>query len=72
MASGDVKAPSPLSKGHKRLAHELLPSRHAIAQMTGGDLAQRTMNNYAKQTPADASGAGTPGLNINTLGTMGA
>lgn len=67
VASGDIKAPSPLSQGHKQIAHEMLPSRHARAQLTGGDLVQRTMGNYAKQTPADASGAGTPGLNIMSM-----
>jgi hypothetical protein len=68
LASGNTK-PS-LSKGHKSLKHEILPSRHAMAQMVGGDPVQRTMGNYAKQTPADASGAGAPGLNINSMAGM--
>lgn len=67
VASGDVKAPSPLSSGHKQTGHEMLPSRHARAQLTGGDAVQRTMGNYAKQSPADVSGAATPGLNLIRL-----
>ena len=47
----------------------MLPSRHAKAQLTGGDLVQRSMGNYAKQ-PADASGAGAAGMNINTLSSL--
>lgn len=70
MASGDIKAPSPLSQGHKQIAQEMLPSRHAKAQLTGGDLVQRSMGNYAKQSPADASGAGAAGMNINTLSSL--
>jgi hypothetical protein len=70
LASGDIKAPSPLSAGHKSLKQQLLPSRHAMAQVAGGDPAQRTMGNYAKMTPADASGAGSAGLNINTMPGM--
>jgi hypothetical protein len=41
-----------------------------MAQVAGGDPAQRTMGNYAKMTPADASGAGSAGLNINTMPGM--
>jgi len=70
LVSGDSKAPSHLSKGHKQMAHEMLPSRHAKAQITGGDAVQRTMSNYAKQTPADANGAGSAGLNINSMPFM--
>ena len=70
VVSGDIKAPSPLSQGHKQIAQEMLPSRHAKAQITGGDPVQRTMSNYAKQTPADASGAGSPGLNINSMTSL--
>jgi hypothetical protein len=67
LASGDIKAPSPLSAGHKSLKQEILPSRHAQAQLTGGDAVQRTLGNYAKQSPADVSGASTAGMNINTM-----
>lgn len=30
---------------------ELLPSRHALSQLVGGDPTQRSLNNYAKLTP---------------------
>ena len=36
-------------KGARR---ETLPSRQAMAQLTGGSLIQRSMNSYAKATPA--------------------
>lgn len=64
MASGDSKPHSPLSKGHKQIAQQVLPSRHARAQLTGGDLVQRSMNNYAQQSPADANGASGAGMSI--------
>lgn len=38
-----------VGKGSKE---EMLPSRYAKAQLTGGDAFQRSMNNYAKKTPA--------------------
>ncbi len=37
------------NKGSKS---ELLPSRHALTQVTKGDTFQRSMNNYSKKTPA--------------------
>lgn len=37
-----------IGKGSKE---EMLPSRYAKAQLTGGDAFQRSMNNYAKKTP---------------------
>ena len=40
----------------KQLREEILPSRSAMAQITKGDPIYRSMNNYAKKTPADASG----------------
>ena len=52
----------------KQIAHEMLPSRHARATITGGDPYQRSINNYAKNTPADASGVGQIGLNIYSMG----
>lgn len=70
VVSGDIKAPSPLSQGHKQVVSEMLPSRHARAQLTGGDAFQRSIGNYAKQTPADANGVGSAGMNINTLPMM--
>lgn len=30
---------------------EILPSKHALFQLSGGDPAQRTLGNYAKATP---------------------
>lgn len=49
-----------LSRGHKQIAQQMLPSRHTKAQLVGGDLAQRTLGNYAKQAP-------TNGPNINEM-----
>jgi hypothetical protein len=71
LASGDIKAPSPLSVGHKQLVSQMLPSRHAKAQLAGGDAVQQSLGNYAKQSPAGASGAGALGMNINTMPMMG-
>lgn len=72
LVSGDIKSPSPLAlaKGHKQIGHEVLPSRHAKAALTGGDLFQRSMNNYAKQDPSVPDGSDSPGMNINTLPMM--
>lgn len=64
LASGDGQSPSPLSSGHKQVGHEMLPSRHARAQLTGGDAVQRTMGNYAKQSPANLTGVGNSAMNI--------
>lgn len=36
----------------KQATHEVLPSRFAMAELTGGDPANRSMNNYAKAAPA--------------------
>jgi hypothetical protein len=63
LVSGDIKAASPLSRGHKVLAQEMMPSRHAKAQLAGGDAVQRTMGNYAKLAPGVAS----MGPNINSM-----
>lgn len=46
-------------KGSKQ---EFLPSRHALAELTGGDKLQRSMNNYAKKTPTGADGFSAPWL----------
>ena len=35
----------------KGAKEEILPSRYAKADLTGGDAFQRSMNNYAKKTP---------------------
>lgn len=34
---------------------EMLPSRHAMAALVGGDPAQRTLQQYAKATPIGAA-----------------
>jgi hypothetical protein len=62
LASGNSSAPT-FSKGHKMMAQEMVPSRHAKAQLVGGDAVQRTMGNYAKLAPGVAS----MGPNINTM-----
>lgn len=42
----------PLNKGMgKDSKQEMLPHRHALSQLTGGDPLQRRMGNYAKATP---------------------
>lgn len=41
------------NKGSKE---QLLPSRHAMDQVTKGDPWQRSMSNYAKLTPSGAKG----------------
>lgn len=45
----------------------MLPSRHAKAQLTGGDPVQRRMGNYAKQAPTNI-GVDVLGMNILTMG----
>lgn len=37
---------------NKNAKQEMLPSRFARAELTGGDMVQRSMNNYAKKTPS--------------------
>lgn len=39
-----------------------------MAQITGGDMFYRTMSNYAKLTPANASGSRQQKLNILRMG----
>lgn len=51
-------------KPGKQIAHEMLPSRHSRATITGGDVVQRSMGNYSKMSPADANGKGQIGFNI--------
>lgn len=46
-------------KPAKSVSSEVLPSRHAMAQIVKGDPYYRSMSNYAKKTPADASGVGS-------------
>lgn len=49
---------------------EMLPSRHAVSQLVGGDPVQRSLGNYAKLTP---SGAGAPNTysDINDMAQAG-
>lgn len=46
------------SVGGKHSSSEMLPSRHALAALTKGSPAQRTIGYYGKVTPL---GAGAPG-----------
>lgn len=43
-------------KPAKSVSSEVLPSRHALSQIVKGDPYFRSISNYAKKTPADASG----------------
>lgn len=45
----------------KNSKQELLPSRHALTQLTKGDTFQRSVNNYSKKTPA-ALDVATPNI----------
>lgn len=57
------KGATPLkNKGSKT---EMLPSRHARAQLTGGDPINRTMNGYAKATPGPRDQSATIATNLN-------
>lgn len=48
----------------KTTGAQMLPSRGAVAKLVGGTPAQRSLNNYAKQTPLDLSGKKNAGQNI--------
>lgn len=54
-------------KPAKQIAHEMLPSRHSRATITGGDPVQRSLNNYSKMSPADANGVGQIGFNLFSM-----
>jgi hypothetical protein len=67
-----MKMPKP-NKGAKMTMNkgkgggsEMLPSRHALASLTKGDPMQRTMSNYAKDTP----GVGSESPDIFSMGPM--
>jgi hypothetical protein len=62
------KAAAGGNKPGKQVAAEMLPSRFSRAAITGGDVFRRTINDYAKASPADASGVGQIGLNIFSMG----
>jgi len=60
--------PAGNAKPGKQVAAETLPHRLSRAAITGGDVFRRTMNDYAKAGPADASGAKLIGYNIHSMG----
>jgi hypothetical protein len=41
---------------------ELLPNRHAVNRLTGGETWERTINNYAKVTPSGESAVKAPSV----------
>ena len=51
----------------KQVASEMLPSHFARSAITGGDPYRRTLGDYAKASPADASGVGQIGYNIHSM-----
>lgn len=57
-----------LAQPAKQIAHEMLPNQHAKSTITAGDPVQRSLGNYSKMTPADASGVGQIGDNIFSMG----
>lgn len=59
--------PTRKSKG-KPGQQELLPSRHAMSQLVGGDPSQRSINNYSKLTPSGLAGMGQSYSAITALG----
>jgi hypothetical protein len=61
-------APAGDSKPGKQVASESLPTRLSRAAITGGDVGRRTLGDYAKASPADASGVGQIGYNLHSMG----
>lgn len=66
---------TPLTPGGQLVKHagkgsssQVLPSRHSMSDLTGGDQAQRSMNNYAKQTPMPTPPASDTGPMAQALG----
>jgi hypothetical protein len=51
----------------KQVASEMLPTRYSRSEITGGDILRRSINDYAKASPADASGVGTIGYNLHSM-----
>ena len=41
---------------------ELLPNRHAVNRLTGGETWERTINNYAKVTPSGEDALEAPSV----------
>jgi hypothetical protein len=52
----------------KSLKEERLPSRFARAELTGGDMVQRSMNNYAKKTPSGPNANSPSFLMMSMMG----
>lgn len=65
------KAPKAKNSKNKGSKSEMLPSRNARAQLTGGDPMQRTMNNYAKATPGLADQSPMPPITAGSSGPLG-
>lgn len=61
-------APAGDAKPGKQVAAEMLPTRFARSSVTGGDIFRRSLNDYAKASPADASGLGQIGYNLHSMG----
>jgi len=53
------KVPKPIGKGSKT---EMLPNRHAMNRLTGGEAWERSINNYAKVTPSGEGAIATPSI----------
>lgn len=70
MPKHKTRKPVPAGKVRpgKQVAAEMLPTRFARASITGGDVFRRSMGDYAKASPADASGVGQIGWNIHSMG----
>jgi hypothetical protein len=78
MATGGKYGAKKINPGTGRLTHirnkgsreYLLPSRHALAEVTKGNPWQRSIGNYAKLTPSGAN-APTSYQDITDMATMG-
>jgi hypothetical protein len=49
---------SAVGKGSQQ---QILPSRHALNTLTQGDVVNRSLNNYSKNTPGPSNVGGIPG-----------
>ena len=58
----------PIKNMKKSIKDERLPSRFARAELTGGDMVQRSMNNYAKKTPSGPNANGPSLLMMSMMG----
>lgn len=52
----------------KTIKEERLPSRFARSELTGGDMVQRSMNNYAKKTPSGPNADSPSFLMMSMMG----